>query len=641
MERAAYLPLVSGLLRAYAETDVGIRDSYEFMPFLYYRDSVENIMAVYDNPSVAAFSVSMWNEQLNLNVARLVKERFPDCLVVFGGPNVPHSPTKYFSDYPFIDVAVRGEGEEAFREILTQNLISRNFENILGISWKNPMDGRCVVNDGGRAQPRDLDVYPSPYVQGLYDDLFEIHKDLEFQQIIETNRGCPFLCTFCFWGQGGLSTKYRFHSLEYVQSEIIWAGQHRIKYVFNADSNFGMHKRDSNIADMLVNAKEDYGYPDKFRTCFGKNTDEKIFNVARILHQNNLEKGITLARQSNDATVLENIKRTNIKMETYRNLQTRFNEHDIPVYCELILGLPGESYNTWVSGIDDLLQSGLRNQLFVYMCQIYENTEMCDLSYREKFNIQTKILPLTEIHGAVRSGELVVEYEEIVVSTETMSQCDWRKSAVFSWFTMLFHSMKLGFFVLYYIHERFGLNYSDLTLYILEHVPNNIDSVVLKNELHEFDAQLDNILDCHGRGLNLPEFGNIYWDEEEASFLRISNNIEQFYIEFLAILKRFLDYQGVRYDLKELEEVILYQKLRIPTHRFEGQREYKFTFNIPEYFETSFMPESKSLAPQPQVLFLDNSKDFEGDKLKYAKECILWGRKSGTMLTDVTWESLH
>ena len=69
MERAAYLPLVSGLLRAYAETDVGIRDSYEFMPFLYYRDSVENIMAVYDNPSVAAFSVSMWNEQLNLNVA--------------------------------------------------------------------------------------------------------------------------------------------------------------------------------------------------------------------------------------------------------------------------------------------------------------------------------------------------------------------------------------------------------------------------------------------------------------------------------------------------------------------------------------------------------------------------------------------
>ena len=74
---------------------------------------------------------------------------------MFGGPNVPHSPTKYFSDYPFIDDAVRGEGEEAFREILTLNLISRNFENILGISWKNTMDGRSEVNDGGRAQPRD------------------------------------------------------------------------------------------------------------------------------------------------------------------------------------------------------------------------------------------------------------------------------------------------------------------------------------------------------------------------------------------------------------------------------------------------------------------------------------------------------
>ena len=55
--------------------------------------------------------------------------------------------------------------------------------------------------------------------------------------------------------------------------------------------------------------------------------------------KNKLEKGITLSRQSNDKEVLKIIKRGNIKMSTYVNLQKRFNEARIPVYSELILGL--------------------------------------------------------------------------------------------------------------------------------------------------------------------------------------------------------------------------------------------------------------------------------------------------------------
>ncbi len=169
MGNAAYLPIVSGLLRAQAETSDIIKGNYEFMPFLYHTDEVGRILAQYDSPSVAAFSVSMWNEQLNLRVAEAVKGLYPDCLIVFGGPNVPHHPQAYFQDHPFIDVAVRGEGEESFSEILTRFMDSREFDEIPGIAWRDASSGACVRNEANRPQSRDLDVYPSPYMEGLFD----------------------------------------------------------------------------------------------------------------------------------------------------------------------------------------------------------------------------------------------------------------------------------------------------------------------------------------------------------------------------------------------------------------------------------------------------------------------------------------
>src|SRR5205807_2382755 len=104
-----------------------------------------------------------------------------------------------------------------------------------------------------------------------------------------------------------------------------------------------------------------------------------IFNIASLLHSHELEKGITLARQSNDETTLENIKRQNIRLSTYRNLQRRFDSQGIPVYVELILGLPGETYETWLHGLNEVLaQTGIKNQLFIYFCQVYPNTDLGD-----------------------------------------------------------------------------------------------------------------------------------------------------------------------------------------------------------------------------------------------------------------------
>jgi len=641
MENVAYFPIATGLLRAYAETSETLTDNYEFMPFIFYRDTLESILARYENPSVAGFSLSTWNEQLNLKVAEEVKRMYPDCLIVFGGPSVPHHPHDYFQQHPFVDVTVRSEGEEAFSEILSRFLESRDFGGIHGVSYRDPNTGECVRNEGERPQPRDLDVYPSPYLEGMFDDLIAQHQDIVFQQIIETNRGCPFLCTFCFWGQGGLSRKYRYHGLDRTALEIEWAAKHKILYLYNADSNFGMHTRDAEIAQMLVDTKAKYGYPDKFRTTYGKNTDDKIFNVAKLLHDHDIGKGVTLARQSNDEQVLINIKRDNIKMETYENLQIRFNEANIPVYSELILGLPGETYQTWTDGIEELLQSGLKNQLLTYMCQVYPNTDLHDPEYQKEFGIVTHRIPLTQVHGRIREGDLVTEYEDIIIGTNTMSVDEWRKMRLFSWVTMLLHGMKLAYFVLYYLNDRHDVGYSELIDYITNKRMAPRTGQIFREEVEEFEAQIDRILDGQGRGRETPGFGDVYWHEEEASFLRISHKLGEFYDQMLIMLREFMVEKGLEFEEVELQEVVQYQRMRIPSYDSPAVTELQFTLNIPEYFETALTADAKPLTAEPQLMTIDKPNEFKGNKPEYAVKTIFWGRNSNTMLADVTWKSAN
>ena len=83
-----------------------------------------------------------------------------------------------------------------------------------------------------------MDSYPSPYLSGEFDYLISNKKDHNYQAIIETNRGCPFLCTYCYWGRGGNTTKYRYHSLERVFAEIDWIGKNKISYVFKLELAF-------------------------------------------------------------------------------------------------------------------------------------------------------------------------------------------------------------------------------------------------------------------------------------------------------------------------------------------------------------------------------------------------------------------
>ncbi len=406
MAGTVYLPLVSGILQAYAQTFKVIDDNYEFMPYIFVRDTPENMIADVKDPYLMAFSVCIWNHQLSLAVARLVKQRWPECKIVFGGPQITEL------DAPYCDYIIKEEGEKKFVRLLASLL-------------HEPMD----------VETHNLGNYPSPYTLGLYERYNADYPNLKFQAIVETNRGCPFTCSFCFWGQGFEEKKVRHHDLYHVQEEAEWIGRNKIPYIFMADANFGMYERDQEVAHIYAKVKETYGYPEKIRVCYGKNKTENVYKTAKILHEAGLGKAVTLAKQSHSDVALAAISRSNIKLGTYNDLALRYQADGIPTYTEIILGLPGETLASFKAGVDEIANTP--TSLFIYHCTVLPNTEMAEPAYIEKYGIKTVRVPMTEIHGEIRKKEYVVEYEDIIIGTSTMTTDQWIECAVYAWMTQL------------------------------------------------------------------------------------------------------------------------------------------------------------------------------------------------------------
>ncbi len=632
----SYLPFVSGILSANAKKIKKIKDNFKFKQFIFKPDTAENLINQYydEKPDIAVFSISMWNEQLSLKVADQLKKKW-NTLIVFGGASTPHNPTDYFKKYPFIDIAVRAEGEEAFNEILLGYLNNKNFKDIPNVSFRSH-DNKCILNPSKTNFSKDLDMYPSPYLSGEYDYLFKDNEDHKYQVIVETNRGCPFLCTYCYWGKGGTTTKYRFHSLERVFKEIEWIAEKKIQYVFNADSNFGMHRRDIEIANKLVEVKKRTGYPDKFRTCWGKNTSEQIYKIASLLHLHGLEKGITLARQTNSKEALKAVKRDNIKLEAYSELEKKFNQLQIPVYAEMILGLPEETYKSWTDGLGYLLDTSINNQIFVYQAEVYPNTEMNEPSYRKKHGIKTTKIELQEIHCSPREQTWLKEIQEIVTETSTMSTKDWQDKNLFSTILMFLHSFKTGYYILVYLMNEFEIKGKDLIEFMTKNINSKETPFIYKNLIKKTNDWTNNILKGQGRGNYVPEFSDVFLDIEEVVFIEMSKDWNLFYKEFEIILKNFLGEKRFLDNYQIIKELIEYQKLRMPCLNSK-QKKVDFKYNIAEYLFRINSEKRVKLKKSKNSISTVNVTTFK-DLPEFTQKQIIWGRKSDKIKYDIDYD---
>lgn len=226
-------PLALGMLLAAIQAHDGGRllDRYALEPTWVVRRP--GLRALLDEgPVVLLLSNYVWSHRENLKVAAMVKGRSPDSLVIAGGPDTPAYPADceaYLRSHPEVDLVVRGEGEAtvvAVLDALDGRLVGRDGDlsvlaDVEGVAFR---DGGDVVRTPDRPRIADLDLLPSPYLSGLFDAYGEATVAMA---ILETNRGCPYGCTFCDWGSATRS-RIRQFSLDRVLAEIEWLGRHRI-----------------------------------------------------------------------------------------------------------------------------------------------------------------------------------------------------------------------------------------------------------------------------------------------------------------------------------------------------------------------------------------------------------------------------
>lgn len=244
---SVYLPLAVGVLASNAWSNPQVKSEYELSDFLIFRDSIDDAAAKITEPFLVAFSNYVWNVEYNKALAKRIKQLYPQCLILFGGHAVPQD-KDFLLREDYVDFLIFGEGEGPFLQLLL-GLLDGGVSSVEALVYKK--DGVPVQNAGSGCMK--LDELPSPYLDGTFDALIKKHPDTDFLAVIETNRGCPNLCSFCDWCAG---RRVRTFPLERVFAEIDKLSEHRIEYCFCADSNFGLLERDKEIVDYLVESKK-------------------------------------------------------------------------------------------------------------------------------------------------------------------------------------------------------------------------------------------------------------------------------------------------------------------------------------------------------------------------------------------------
>jgi len=215
---AHYLPYAAGVLQTYFDKFSKNKKNYEFLLPLFKRIKVSDAVKQFKEADIVGFSLYSWNEQLSLAIAKELKRINKDMVIIFGGPQVPDNSKDFLESNSFVDFVVNGEGEKVFLD-LVESLKFKNFDKVDGISF---IDSSKEFRSNPKPQRiKYLDEIPSPYLSGVFDKLIESFPKDEWLILWETNRGCPFKCTFCDWGSATAAKLNKFE-LDRLKAEIDW-----------------------------------------------------------------------------------------------------------------------------------------------------------------------------------------------------------------------------------------------------------------------------------------------------------------------------------------------------------------------------------------------------------------------------------
>lgn len=432
-------PLASAYMKNYAKAhaataadwDIRIRPFYVAVPGDRILDEL-----VRERADVYTFSCYCWNMKRIRALLAGLRRAVPDARFVLGGPQVLSSMERYVEPGDEDVFACNGEGEITMSAWLDAFSEERpDFSQVPGLSYFR--DGVMCVNP--RAPQVDLDTIPSPFLECPFDD------DMVFTQfLLETNRGCPFHCTFCTWGQ--MQDAVARFDLARLKEEIRWMARRQYMSLQLCDANFGMLERDLEIAECIAEMHREYGVPFIVIASHIKNKP-RVVEISEVFRRAGINANTTSALQSMNPATLATIKRKNGSTSQFLRHQRALAERGLGSYAEFIWPLPGETVASLTRGLAELAKARI-GSVICYPLMLLPNTEMSARRAEHGFSTVWEESEVQEI--------------EWVIATKDVSEAEAQEGLWFYVAFLLLYDTRALYYTLHYVHERHGVSYEDL-----------------------------------------------------------------------------------------------------------------------------------------------------------------------------------
>lgn len=417
-------PLGASFVAAYATTHCETPLDIELFK---YPDDLSRTLAE-RMPEVACFSNFSWNQRLASHFAAKIKQLRPQTITIFGGPNYPlllEEQHAFLLAHPEIDFHVWLEGEKAFVDLLNTLIsldlsvteLKRQGLKIPGVHYL--WEGEIVRGELG-PRLKSLSDIPSPYQNGMHDKFF----DDVLIPMIQSNRGCPFQCTFCTEGQDyynkvNWTARARIdEDLKYIASRV------KVPDLIIVDSNFGMFQEDLDTCRTLAGLQSTHHWPKHIHVSAGKNRKERVLEAAAIVGG---AINLSATIQSIDEHVLDLVKRKNISVDQILEVGKNAEKLGANSYSEIILCLPGDTRASHFRSVNAMMDAEI-NFLRMYQLMMLPGSVLSQDATRAQFGMLTRYRVLPRcfgIYDIVGEQTPVWEIEEICVANSTMSYQDY------------------------------------------------------------------------------------------------------------------------------------------------------------------------------------------------------------------------
>lgn len=417
-----WMPHSVGCLISYAKQSNQINSKFQFMEPLYEPKPYVEYRELIEEADIICMSTYIWNQKYNDGLAQYIREEFgsESKWIIYGGPSIPEDPNQselYAAQRPFVDVHFIGAGEKNFRNFLL------NFNQPVNSHEGTFAEWYHVADKDKRDYALSGDEIPDPYTDGIFDKIIDRAPDKSIGITFETTRGCPFKCAFCDWG--GLS-KSKVNRLPFEKSKatIDWIFErgHKIQVVDIIDANLGMTENDLNVIKYFRQKQIETGHNIQLTTNgLVKNGSKYLKEVIAIMDEiHNYAKNTMISFQSHSIETLKTVDRENIKNQKMYDLVDHLRAQNVKVKSEMILGLPGETPESWLYTLNHDHSLGI-DQMRAYPLCLIVNTPMYSSEFRESRGIKSKKIRLPY--------DLFISKDKYINNPNMISQCDFSNPA--------------------------------------------------------------------------------------------------------------------------------------------------------------------------------------------------------------------